>query len=759
MDTLGGSCVNTYQTKSKSSGQGLICLGLGFLVLLASARGVRAAGADNGVPPPIAPEVIRRANGTATLRAVRLTDPLTVDGRLDEQIYTQVPALTDFFQTIPDTGQPASQKTEAWIFFDGRAIYVSARCWDTRPPDAWTANEMRRDQIGGQDTFGVSFDTFHDRRNSFIFYTNPLAAQSDTVMTNETGANHDYNPVWDLKTGRFDGGWTVEMRIPFKALRYGPGASQVWGVQLRRTVRQRNEFAFLTPLPAAVGAQGLSRVSLAPALYGLEVPSGSKNLEIKPYAISTLTTDRVARPPVSRDVSGDVGLDVKYGLTENLTADFTYNTDVAAAEADDQQVNLTRFNLSLAEKRDFFLENQGIFAFGAAGPALFYSRQIGLLRGRAVPIIAGGRLTGHVGRTTLGLLNIQTGDEAVSKAKPTNFTVLRVRQDVLRRSTIGAMYTNRSESIAAPGKASPASGVDGSFAFYENLSLNASYAHADTPRATGKDAYTAALVHDPDTWGFSATHLFVADGFNPEVGFVKRDDIRQTALTGRFSPRPQSVRHVEQFSLTGAATYTLNASNVLESRNETVGFRTEFENADSISVGASRDYDRLFVPFRIATGITIPVGAYTFTTVRGSYTRGSSRRISGTASFDDGGFYNGHDSTLGYSGRIAVTPLLSVSPSISVHWIDLPYGSFVSQLHRARIIYTVTPRMFISGLVQYNTSTHTIGTNVRLRWEYQQGSELFVVYNENQHARPVAGGFAELLDRSFAVKINRLLRF
>ena len=217
---------------------------------------------------------------------------------------------------------------------------------------------MRRDgnQIRQNDNFGVMLDTFYDRRNGLMFYTNALGGMMDIQITNEGNPNQDWNTVWDVRTGRIDGGWTVEMRIPFKSLRYGPGTRQVWGVQMRRGIRRRNEFAFLTPLPPQLGSNGWSRASMAATLVGLEVPPGSKNIEVKPYGISRVSTDRAASPAVSNDLDAEVGLDVKYGVTQNLTLDFTANTDFAQVEVDERQINLTRFNLFFPEKCEFFLE-------------------------------------------------------------------------------------------------------------------------------------------------------------------------------------------------------------------------------------------------------------------------------------------------------------------------------------------------------------------------------------------------------------------
>ena len=405
-----------------------------------SAAGFAAPGASGAPPPPLPPEVINRdSRGRATVRATRVTEPIRLDGRLDEPTYQNVPAISNLVQQVPDEGAPASEKTDAWLMFDETNIYVSARLWDTAPPSEWVANEMRRDtsQLRENDTFWVAFDTFYDRRNAVGFYTNPLGAIGDLAITNEGNPNGDWNPVWEVRTGRFEGGWTVEMEIPFKSLRYRPGPQQVWGFQLRRGIRRKNETAYLTPIPISVGRGGIFRASNYATMVGLEVPTGGTNLEIKPYGIAELTTDVNATPPIRNVGDGTGGLDVKYGITQNLTADLTFNTDFAQVEVDEQQVNLTRFSLFFPEKREFFLEGQGIFNFARGGgssgrnaalrqiggggggrrgggnaPTLFYSRRIGLEGGTIVPIVGGGRVTGKVGAFDVGALNIQADEES-----------------------------------------------------------------------------------------------------------------------------------------------------------------------------------------------------------------------------------------------------------------------------------------------------------------------------------------------------------
>jgi hypothetical protein len=503
-------------------------------------------------------------------------------------------------------------------------------------------------------------------------------------------------------------------------------------------------------------------VSNAATLVGLETPPPGRNLEIKPYAIGRLTTDRVSRPPLANDADGDVGADLKYAITRSLTLDATINTDFAQVEEDEQQVNLTRFNLFVPEKREFFLEGQGIFSFGTVGnlgpdmPILFFSRRIGLEEGRPVPIVAGGRVTGRVGPYTVGVVNIQTGDVDEPRIEATNFSVVRVRRDVLRRSTIGALFTGRSASQVAAGS-NETFGADGLFSFYENVRLNTFVAKTRTAGLSGNDtSYRAELDYNADRYGLRLERLVVGEHFNPEVGFLRRRDFAENAVDLRFSPRPRASRLVRKFYLENGFTYITSGSGRLESRDMSAAFRTEFHNSDRVAVEYWRQYELLEVPFPIGERVTLPTGGYSWQEMRASYQLGQQRRVSGTLSTSRGSFYDGHQTTASYRGRVAVATRLAVEPNIGVNWVDLPQGAFTTKLVGARVTAPLTPRMFASVLIQYNSSVNAFSTNARFRWEYRPGSELFVVLTEGRGTG--LPGFPQLENRGLVVKINRLLQ-
>ena len=705
--------------------------------------------------------------GRATVRAVRLAAPLRLDGTLDEALYDAVPPITDFLQVEPRPGEPATDRTDVWVTFDETTLFVSVRCW--QDPDTIAANDMRRDSFSEDDYFDIALDTFHDRRNAVIFTVYASGGRFDAQITDESRMNTDWNPVWDLRTGRFEGGWTAEAAIPFRSLRYRPGRAQVWGVNFQRYTQWKNESSTLTRLPEARGTMGIMQMSLAATLVGLEAPPASRNLELKPWLIADLKSDHLADPKISNEVHGDLGIDIKYGLSQNFTADFTLNTDFAQVEADQQQVDLTRFSLFFPEKRDFFLENQGTFAFGGAGggfggggggfntPSLFYSRRVGLHRGRAVPIEAGARLTGRAGRYTLGLLNMQSGDEASSGAVATNFGVMRLKRDILRRSSVGVIYTRRSVDQTGAGR-NDAYGVDGTFAFFDNLTFTTYWAETSTPGLEDDDAsYRLRMDYDGDRYGVQVERLRVGDNFNPGIGFVRRHDMRRSFGQFRFSPRPVDSKLVRKYSWSGALAYVENGAGLLETREAEGEFEIEFHSGDEFELTYMQAYEFLPYPFDIAPDITIGVGGYDFDYVEVSLQLGQQRRFSGQFFVEYGDFYSGRKTSFGWGwGRVNLGSRFLLEPSISFNRVELPQGAFDVELVDLRAVYTMNPRMFVSALFQYDSESRELAANVRLRWEYRPGSELFVVYNEQRDT--LRQGFPGLNNRALIVKVTRLFQ-
>ena len=722
--------------------------------------------------------VARDGAGHVTVRATRITEAVTLDGALDEGLYTRIRPIDGFLQQEPHEGQPATQKTEVWLLYDDSNIYVTARCWST-DPSRIVANEMRRDSFANfqNDNFAVLFDTFHDRRNGVQFQSTPLGGMSDSLITDERDSNRDWNTVWDARARRFEQGWTVEFVIPFRSLRYPAPGPQDWGVQFRRVARGQNEFSYLTPMPAAFTQRAMLRVSQAAALVGLDAPKAALSLDLKPYALGAVETDFEAPSPYSNNPNAQAGIDVKYTFKNGLVADATLNTDFAQVEDDEQQVNLTRFSLFFPERREFFLEGAGIFAFGGASvsprggqqgppsntPILFYSRTIGLYEyaedeTTSVPILAGGRLTGRTGAYTIGALNIQQRADAAIGAPSTNFSVLRLKRDILKQSSVGVIVTNRSQSVNAAGS-NQTLGADASFMVLRNLTLHTYAARTRTEGREGNDAsYRGDVVWMGDRYGFEAEHLVVEKHFNPETGFLRREDFRRNFGSFRFSPRPSGPSAIRRYQFEASVDHFTDTSGRLETQVAQGYGGMDLQNGDEWRVEFRNNYEYLDEPFEVSDGVFLPVGAYRFNEVEGRYTIGAQRKINGSIWAGGGQFFDGTRQEVGYRGRMEITSRLALEPGIAFNWVDLQEGSFLAKLLTARLTYNLSPRQAVMALVQYNSEGNVIGANARFRWEFTPGSDLFVVYNEGRDTT-LGVKRSELSARSFVVKVTRLFRF
>ena len=733
----------------------------------AVALAAAVAGADvqgvvlDGPAAPVAPAVVNRdEKGRATMRAFRITTPLTIDGRLNEEVYTLIAGAGDWVQQLPRENTAATEQTEMWVFYDDANLYISVRCLETRP-DRQVANELRRDNqaIIRQDSMSLVIDTFYDRRGGYSFQTTPIGTLRDQQATDNV-FNESWNTVWNVKSFRDEKGWYAEFVIPFKSLRYQGSGPQVWGINARRVVPWKNEIATLSGVPASYGMGGAQRMNVAGTLVGLETPAESKNLELKPYAISSLTSDTTAVVPLSNDYNGNVGFDFKYGITRGIIFDATVNTDFAQVEEDLQQVNLTRFSLFFPEKRDFFLEGQSIFAFGGAStnrdiPILFFSRQIGLNRGQSVPVIACGRLTGRVGGFTIGAINVETDDKIEALAAQTNFTAISMRRNVLRRSSIGLLATRRAPKGSDERLTG---GIDGNFQFFQNISVVTYYAKTD-PRGVGSDAsYRGRFDYTGDRYGFEAEHLSIGEAFNPEVGFVRRVDFRRSYAQARFSPRTRRSRLVRRLvSEAGIDYIENNARTTLMNRDLSGNFDIEFNSSDVLRFSHNRSYEFIPAAFAISPGVVVPVGGYDFHSTRSSYNLGSQHKVSGTVALSHGTLYGGTRTETSYSGYTSLNKYLAFEPSLNLAWVDLPGGEFTARVLTLRTIITPSPRMMASSLIQFNAASHSLTSSARLRWEYTPGSEFFLVYSDGRNT--LVSGAPELLNHSLAVKVTKLLRF
>jgi hypothetical protein len=721
------------------------------------------------------------------IRAVRVADgAITVDGHLTEASWHLASPAGGFRQREPEDGAPAQDATEVRVLYDDAVLYVGivAR---TRPGGRVVARVLQRDRLLAADFFGrpqfgpddavaVVLDAFHDHRNAAIFATNPNGAEFDALLTDEGREfNVDWRAVWSVRAAPLDGGWSAEFAIPFRTLRYPAGTGeQTWGFNVARVVRSHNEESLWTAWSR--DNEGLHRISRAGHLAGLSaLPRSGLALEGKPYLLAEGEDETGIR-----DARLKAGGDVKYEVRPGLTLDATVNTDFAQVEVDSEQVNLTRFDLFFPEKRDFFLEGQGIFAFGGVEqqsgggsarrgndntdltPIAFFSRRIGLTESGVDPIRVGGRLTGRAGRYRVGALNIQTGGIDETGLPASNFSVFRLRRDVLRRSDIGVIATHRTTSLTEGADSNSLLGIDGNFAFFENLRVNAYYAVSRTPLADGgqigddESSYTAKLDYSADRYGLVLEHLTVGEDFKPELGFLSREAFRRNFAQARFSPRPQSIEAIRRMVFESELDYITDLLGRVETKRLQGTLRLELENGDDTRFEYTRSFEFLPEEFEISDGIVLPVAEYRFQDVRFEYQLGPQRTVPGTVSFRAGSFFSGDRKEASYDARVEISPKLSLEPRFSINWVDLPEGGFTASLVSTRLNVTFTPRTFVSSFIQYNSSSHSLSASVRFRWEYEPGSDLFVVYSEGREDLSTSPFLAS---RTLALKFTKLFRF
>ena len=723
-----------------------------------------------GPPVPKAGEAVSRdADGRVTLRAFRLSEPLTVDGVLDDPVYDQVPAADGFLQQEPNEGAPASESTRVWVLYDAENLYIAAEMEEEHAEELM-AGEMRRDHmsIGWNDSFQIVLDTFYDRRNGFLFHTNPLGALYDAQVTDERNTNSDWNTVWWVKSRIVEGGWTTEIRIPFRSLRYAAGGSQLWGINFQRNIKHRNEKVFFTHTPQAYNRQALIRLSNAATLVGLEAPAGSRRMELKPYAIGSQA--HAPLNDVLNEWSGDVGADFKFGVTDGLTADVTWNTDFAQVEDDETQVNLSRFSLFYPEKREFFLEGQGVFdfggrqtrAFGGQGPSdapiPFFSRSIGISGGSAVPILGGARLHGRAGAYQMGLMNIQTEGVPGLDVESTNFSAFRMKRDLFSRSNIGVIATHR--NLGADGTGSNSLyGVDGNFAPTDNIRFNTFYMATSEPGVeAGHQAasYMGQFRYDTDLIDVSAERLYLGDDFNPGMGFVRRRDFTKNGGSFTLAPRPRGIEAIRQFEFKADANQYDRLDGEMETREYNLEGRAIFESSDRLVVTHSVTEEHLLDGFDLSSDVGVPAGNYRFARSGIRFWLGTHRAVSGYVRYEFGEFFGGTRREVSYWGRAEVNRRFSMEPNISLNWIEVPGGEVQAQVSRLRATYTVSPQSFVGALVQYNSAAQLMSANVRFRWEYSPGSDVFVVFSTNRDGDDALSG---LTDRALVVKFTRLFRF
>ena len=699
-----------------------------------------------------APQAIPR-----TINAREAGDAIVVDGRLDEAAWLAAPLADGFVQSEPRTGAPATEGTDVRVLYDNDRLYIGAYLHDRSPADI-VVNDIRKDfNPEQQDDFEVILDTFHDRRNGYVFITNLAGARADQQVANEgREINASWDGVWVVKTRRVDDGWMVEMAIPFRTLRFDFTRAPTWGINFSRRVRRLNEVSFWAPVPRAYT---LARVSLAGELTGIAHAGAPRDLRVKPYLVGRTVRETGG---ANRGSSSDIGADVKYGVTAGLTLDVTLNPDFAQAEADEQQVNLTQFSQFFPEKREFFLENSGIFYVGDAARnnrvslaptpdedmLLFFSRRIGLSPdGRSVAIPGGVRLTGRALGFTMGALSMRTRSArtAAGIELPGNeYSVLRLRRNLFAGSDVGIVALDREGQAGTTPNWNRLLGADANFRLPGQWDWNSYAVGSRKPgRSGGQYTYRSTISHEGNFFHGKTGVLEIGSGFSNDVGYFRRTDTRKYLLDVGVRPRPRwlagtGVREMHPH-VTWA--YYENLRGEVTAKNLHSGYTVFLSNGGFAEVSVNPNFQRIETPFRISPSIApIPSGGYAWTDYQLKGGTDASRPLSATYTFITGGLWSGHQRTqqLLASVRPTARVFASLGVSHTEATLAVPNADFEALLWTTRANYSFTTNMFFDALAQYDPRQHQFNANVRFNVIHHPLSDLFIVLNQQRLTLPDA---------------------
>jgi hypothetical protein len=718
-----------------------------------------------------------------------------IDGRVNDAVWESVAPYSTFTQQDPIEGAPASEKTEVRIIVGKGNVYIGIIAFDSDPSKIIVSQARRDASLTDTDSIVMVLDTFNDNQNAFVFGTNPLGIEYDGQVAREgqtsgvsigaggggnssgtaRGGISAFNPNWDgdwtVRSQITERGWEAELAIPLKTLRYQTGENQTWGFNLLRNIRHKNEQVYLAPIPRGFD---IYRVSLAAKMNGLSLPA-RRDIKLIPYGLASVNKDYV-RDGEPIDDNWDFGADLKWGIRPNLTLDATYNTDFAQVEADEEQVNLTRFDLFFPEKRPFFLENASTFQFGNPQQIdLFFSRRIGL-SATALPIDirGGGRLSGKVGGWNVGVLNIQADDvedfDGNNIGPANNFSVVRMQREV-GRSSYGAIFVNRQGfgEQALNEDWNRSYGVDANIQMTQNQRFSAFVARTDTPesRLTGPKgsdySYRGFYNFTNNLWQVSGGYSQVGENFNPEVGFLPRRGYRRPEFRAFFQPQPKRWPWIRRIAphISYNSFYDINTDDLQTENWHIHPFEIQPQQGGRFGWFVDYAKDNPTAPFTVynreGNRVTIPAGQYAWAQNAFEYFHNPSARVSGTIRYRIGNYYDGDFNSVEINSEYRITPQATASLGWTRQDVDLPYGSFVNNLIPFKANYSFTTLINLSALLQYNGQTGLFSSNVRFAWLNRSGTGLFVVYNDRRDM--LSSTAIETLGRSFVVKYTRLIDF
>ena len=705
------------------------------------------------------------------MSAHRISEEIKIDGVLDEPIWQNVEPIRQLYQIQPDQGDPATEQSEVRIMYDGKKLYFGFIFYDSEM-DKIVANDMRRDSSGlrSNDYGFLLLDTYNDRRNAVFFRFTPVGGMEDTAVSNSGGSlNTSWDIVWECRCKINEDNWTVEIAIPFSQLRFERSEVMNWGLNFGREIARKQEIAAWNEAPKTYGGLAKYRTAYFGTLEGLEGITPSRHLELLPYLLPGASyTSETEETAEKTEGVFEAGLDLKYGVTPNLTADLTFNTDFAQVEADQEQVNLTRFSLFFPEQRPFFLEGASIFDVGIPRPSfrrpppllLFYSRRIGLAEGRSIPILSGGKMTGKVGPYGIGILNVLTNqfeddvmedpeDDIFSEPR-TNYSVVRVNRDILKGSTVGVIAINKQDADAY----NRTTGLDFSYRPTREINIQGLWARTFEEDVQGnRNAFFIGGDWRTNLFRLDASYTDFGEDFNPGVGFVQRTeerpDVRRFRGGGSYTPWP-GVFGIREIQIGPEIDIVLSHENELETQEITFDTRFEFETGDDIGFEVKNTIEHLDIAFDLQEE-EIPAGEYNFTSFQISMRTSSSRMIGGQLQVELGEFYNGTRRGFLIDANIRPTAQISVEPFIEFNRITLPGEEFDANAFGGRVNYSFSTTLFTKLFAQWSTDRDVISANILVNYIYRPGSDFYLVFNQNYDTRD---GGAELLDWAILGKMT-----
>ena len=722
-----------------------------LMILLASISAYGAAGQD---------AVSQGPTGDARrVRAIRIpNDRIVIDGTLSESEWAFAMPASDFVQQEPEEGAPSTERTEIRFMYDDENLYVGGTLYDRRP-DRLVVDELKRDfNARDGDLFVLVLDTFDDDRNGYGFQTNPGGAQRETQSYNDGRSNNqNWDAIWYLDSTITDEGWTLEYSIPFKSLRFPDTDVQTWGVQVFRLIRHKNEVTVWSPLPRLYSQFS---VSYAGVLEGIEGVSPGRNLRIKPFVTSS-----VSRAYGKTGGDADAGLDLKVGIGTNLVVDATFRTDFSQVEADEQQVNLTRFNLFFPEKREFFLENQGSFQMGpplprggntlqSSGPPdliPLFTRTIGLTEdGAPLALLGGLRLSGKIGSNNIGAMNIQTEADPASRLPATNYSVVRFAREFLEYSQFSAFYMGKERGNFS----NRIGGADVRLNFFRTLNVDGLWMQSSTTGTGDDSAGRAGFDWDSGLNKVTASFTSLGERFRDEMGFIPREgvDITNATLARRIRPAA-TYEYVREYRPEIAYARFTN-DGVLETQTIQTSFFINFTDASQFRFTYRFNEEDITAPFQIQSSYAIAPGRYTFRDGETGFVTDRARRLSVNGTFRFGDFWDG--SRIGFTagGRLRFSERLATTLNYSHDKVELPGEAFTTDLVTVRVDGSFSTRMFLNAFIQYSSQRREVTSNIRFDFIHHPLSDIFLVYNET---RPTEGGGPT--NRALILKYTHLLSF